>query len=95
MRPGGCIFRVSAPNARQVAVAGLFIQWSAAADLMMLDGNGYWSCDVAGASRGDTYKFVITDKDNKAAATNGARPNVCFVVILLRPSWSHHAFHAL
>src|SRR6185436_1678716 len=56
---GGVAFRVWAPFASGVAVAGSFNGWDAAAHPLTLESHGYWSADVAGASAGDEYKFVI------------------------------------
>ncbi len=56
---GGVGFRVWAPFAESVSVAGDFNQWSAAANLMASEGNGYWSTDVPGAQVQQEYKFVI------------------------------------
>lgn len=57
--PGGATFRVWAPNAAGVAVAGSFNNWSKQTNPMAAEGNGYWSTDVAGAESGDGYKYVI------------------------------------
>jgi 1,4-alpha-glucan branching enzyme len=57
--PGGAAFRVWAPNAEQVYVAGTFNQWSKTASPLAREGNGYWSTDVSGAKVGDQYKYVI------------------------------------
>jgi 1,4-alpha-glucan branching enzyme len=57
---GGVAFRVWAPNATSVAVAGDFNAWSATATPMASEGSGgTWSVDVAGAGDGDGYKYVI------------------------------------
>lgn len=55
----GVTFRVWAPFARSVAVAGTFNGWSQTANPLFTEGNGYWSVDVNGAKVGDQYKFVI------------------------------------
>jgi 1,4-alpha-glucan branching enzyme len=57
--PGGTAFRVWAPFASSVTVAGTFNGWSEDADPLASEGNGYWSCEVAGASAGHEYEFVI------------------------------------
>ncbi len=57
--PGGTAFRVWAPNAEQVCVAGVFNNWSPSTTPLAGEGNGYWSSDVAGAKLGDQYKFVV------------------------------------
>jgi 1,4-alpha-glucan branching enzyme len=59
--PGGVTFRVWAPFASGVAVAGSFNGWDAAAAPLAAETDGYWSLDVAGAALGDQYKFVITN----------------------------------
>jgi 1,4-alpha-glucan branching enzyme len=57
--PGGTAFRVWAPHAQSVAVAGSFNGWSTNAHPLASEGNGYWSCEVPGASPGNPYKFVL------------------------------------
>lgn len=56
---GGVAFRVWAPFATSVAVAGEFNSWSGTANPLASEGNGYWSVDVSGASAGQYYKFVV------------------------------------
>ncbi|HEY7768345.1 alpha-amylase family glycosyl hydrolase, partial [Longimicrobium sp.] len=55
----GTTFRVWAPNANQVAVAGDFNGWDASASPLAPEGNGNWSADVPGARDGHQYKYVI------------------------------------
>ena len=62
--PGGAAFRVWAPFAPAVFVAGTFNQWSATANPFASEGNGYWSVEVPGAGVGDEYQFVIPDGGN-------------------------------
>lgn len=57
---GGVAFRVWAPFASTVSVAGSFNGWSATAAPLAHEGGGYWSTDVPGARVGDQYKFVLT-----------------------------------
>jgi len=57
----GTTFRVWAPNASAVKVAGSFNGWSATANPLASEGNGHWSVDVAGAGEGQEYKFVIVN----------------------------------
>ena len=59
--PGGASFRIWAPHASGVAVAGSFNGWDPTAAPLALEGIGYWSVDVPGAAVGDEYKFVITN----------------------------------
>jgi 1,4-alpha-glucan branching enzyme len=56
---GGTAFRVWAPFADGVRVAGTFNDWSDSAAPLASEGNGYWSVDVDGAGPGDEYKYVI------------------------------------
>jgi 1,4-alpha-glucan branching enzyme len=63
--PGGAAFRVWAPFATAVFVAGTFNQWSITANSFASEGNGYWYVEVLGAKVGDEYQFVIR---------NGAQP---------------------
>lgn len=57
----GVTFRVWAPFASSVAVAGSFNGWSVSANPLASEGNEFWSADIAGAKVGDQYKFYITD----------------------------------
>jgi 1,4-alpha-glucan branching enzyme len=61
--PGGAAFRVWAPFAADVSVAGTFNEWDAAANPLAHEGNGYWSVNVPGAQVGHHYKFVIRNGD--------------------------------
>jgi len=56
-------FRVWAPFARTVSVAGSFNQWDANTHSLTSEGNGYWSTDVKGAKVGDRYKFVLVNPE--------------------------------
>jgi len=56
---GGVTFRVWAPFADAVCVAGDFNDWSADAQSLASEGNGYWSADVPDAAVGHGYKYVI------------------------------------
>jgi 1,4-alpha-glucan branching enzyme len=57
----GVSFRLWAPFADNVSVAGIFNQWSDSATPLTSEGNGLWSTDAA-ASIGDEYKFVLRGK---------------------------------
>ena len=61
---GGVTFRVWAPNARSICVAGEFNQWSKTATPLFSEENGYWSVDEATAKVRQQYKFVITNRDS-------------------------------
>lgn len=56
---GGVTFRVWAPNAQRVFVAGTFSGWAPAVHPLARDADGYWSADIAAARPGDRYKFRI------------------------------------
>jgi 1,4-alpha-glucan branching enzyme len=55
----GVTFRVWAPNATSVHVAGSFNGWSTTQNALVAEGNGYWSRDVLWVAAGSQYKFVI------------------------------------
>lgn len=55
----GVTFRVWAPNAREVRVAGDFNNWNSTEPKLVSEGNGYWSLDYRNAEAGDQYKYVI------------------------------------
>ena len=60
---GGAAFRVWAPFAVEVTVAGSFNSWSATTNPLASEGNGYWSADVPGVKIGHQYKFVLRNGD--------------------------------
>lgn len=60
----GTAFRVWAPFADNVSVAGTFNDWSQTANPLARENNGYWSADVPGAKVGDEYKYVIVNRDS-------------------------------
>lgn len=60
---GGVAFRVWAPHAESAAVVGDFNDWSADADPLESEGNGYWYCEVGAAEVGQEYKFVVRNGD--------------------------------
>jgi len=60
----GVTFRVWAPFAQQIAVAGEFNNWSTNANMLVYEGNGYWSVDTPGATVGQQYKFVMFNPVN-------------------------------
>ncbi len=67
---GGAAFRVWAPFAAEVSVAGSFNSWSAATNPLASEGNGYWSADVPGVKVGHQYKFVIRNGDQSLWRVN-------------------------
>jgi len=55
----GTTFRVWAPHASSVNVAGTFNSWSTTTNPLASEENGWWSVDIAGASLYDQYRYVI------------------------------------
>jgi len=55
----GTTFRVWAPSASGVRVAGSFNGWNGSSAPLASEGNGHWSLDVRDVVAGDTYRFVI------------------------------------
>jgi 1,4-alpha-glucan branching enzyme len=62
---GGTAFRVWAPFANGVFVAGTFNNWSETDHPLVFEGNGCWSADVLSAKAGDEYRYVIINGGNK------------------------------
>jgi 1,4-alpha-glucan branching enzyme len=60
----GVAFRVWAPHADAVFVAGDFNEWSIDADELADEGNGYWYADVAQARPGQQYKYALKVGDS-------------------------------
>lgn len=55
----GTAFRVWAPFASAVYVAGDFNNWSTTANPLASENNGYWSVDFPGAEEKQKYRYVI------------------------------------
>ena len=63
---GKTVFRVWAPNAVEVAVAGEFNGWSDSSDRMYrINGGDIWEAFVDGVNLYDSYKYCITAKNGK------------------------------
>lgn len=58
-------FRVWAPNAVSVAVAGDFNGWNESADVMEQISPGIWEAVIDGVNIYDCYKYVITAEDGR------------------------------
>ena len=56
---GGTAFRVWAPFASAVNVAGDFNNWSTTKNPLASENNGYWSVDVPAAIEGQKYRYII------------------------------------
>ena len=65
--PGGVTFRVWAPFATSVVVAGTFNNFNPSQAELSREPSGYWSTDVDGAKLGDQYKFVFTGPNRPGA----------------------------
>ena len=61
----GVAFRVWAPNAVSVSVAGTFNGWSADASPLAREDDGCWSGDVEGAGVGAEYRFLVRTADGR------------------------------
>lgn len=62
----GVLFRVWAPNAKQVSVVGEFNGWRPGKTLMSnAEGSGVWQCFVEGLQQYDTYKYCITTQEDE------------------------------
>jgi 1,4-alpha-glucan branching enzyme len=58
--PGGVTFRVFAPFAQSVGLAGTFNGWSPTSTPLAPEGSsGNWSLDVPAAGPGDEYRFIM------------------------------------
>ncbi|MBX3012996.1 MAG: alpha amylase C-terminal domain-containing protein [Caldilineaceae bacterium] len=55
----GVLFRVWAPNATSVHVAGSFNDWADSAHPLSAEGDGYWAGLIENAKAGDQYKYVL------------------------------------
>jgi 1,4-alpha-glucan branching enzyme len=62
----GTTFRLWAPFAGSVAVAGEFNNWSLTANPLFSELNDFWSVDVPVAAPGQMYKFVIQNSASPA-----------------------------
>ena len=62
---GGVCFRVWAPNAKWVGVAGDFNGWQPENAQMVKISGGVWECTVEGVKKFDSYKFVIGAEDGR------------------------------
>ena len=64
----GYLFRVWAPNAKQVAVMGDFNGWDDADHPMTRLDGGVWECFIPGLQRYDTYKYAVHTGDGRVLA---------------------------
>ena len=101
-RTGGTVFRVWAPNAAAVAVAGGWNGWSEKADPMeKISEGGVWERFVPNVGAGELYKLAITPKNGKPfmkadpyAFHNETRPATASVVYAPEYEWNDSAWMA-
>lgn len=62
---GGTAFRVWAPHAERVFVAGDFNEWSPDGAPLAAEANGYWSLNVPGVRVGAKYKFRVINGEQE------------------------------
>jgi 1,4-alpha-glucan branching enzyme len=74
--PAGTTFRVWAPNATAVRVAGTFNNWNSTSHPLVSEGNGYWSADVNFCYAGAQYKYVITGSSGTVWRTDSRSADV-------------------
>ena len=65
VHPEGVAFRVWAPNAKKVYVAGTFNDWSEQSYPLTPEENGYWAANVPEAKIGDQYRYLIVNGSQK------------------------------
>lgn len=62
----GAVFRVWAPNAQRISVAGSFNGWNEDANYMyMLEDSGIWECRISGVKQWDSYKYCVIGADGR------------------------------
>lgn len=94
----GVAFRVWAPHADAVCVAGSFNAWSADAHPMAWEGDGYWYAEIASAAIGAEYRYRIVHGDKQLLRIDPyARQVTCSVVnaVVYDPhfDWAGDDFH--
>ncbi len=62
----GTVFRVWAPNAKNVHITGNFCNWQKSAEYEMkkISDSGIWELFAPGIKEGELYKYIITAADN-------------------------------
>lgn len=62
----GAVFRVWAPNAQRISVAGSFNGWNEDANYMYkLEDSGIWECRIAGVKQWDSYKYCVIGQNGR------------------------------
>ena len=94
---GGVTFRVWAPNASSVRVAGSFNGFSTTANPLVAEpgGTGIWSVDVPGASDGQQYKYFIngsTYKQDPRSRKQVSSTGNCYIYNTTNFNWAGDTF---
>ena len=63
LRGNTAVFRVWAPNAKDVSVVGDFNEWNPDSDRMENIGDGIWERKIKGLKKYDIYKYAVTGED--------------------------------
>lgn len=71
----GTIFRLEAPQATQVSIAGCFNEWDPTANPLERDDEGIWSCSLAIEPGEHEYRFVVDGAWCDDPANICKRPN--------------------
>ena len=61
----GAVFRVWAPEAVSVSVAGEFNSWNTESHRMNKIADGIWETEISGLKQYDTYKYAVMGKDGE------------------------------
>ncbi len=85
LNSAGVMFRLYAPNARSVRIAGDFNDWNDQTTFMNRNPLGYWELFVEGLKEYARYKYVIEQKDGKLVEK--ADPYGFYNE--LRPAWTN------
>ncbi len=57
------VFRVWAPNAKEISVVGDFNGWNMGAHKMDRVGAGIWQCEIEGVEEYQCYKYAVTSRE--------------------------------
>lgn len=107
---GAVYFRVWAPSAESVSVAGSFNAWAHDAHPLRHEGDGYWGGRVDGAKAGDEYRYVLRNGEHElvrndpyARAVTDSQGNSLVVAVPKRdgepafvtPAWNEMVIYEL
>ena len=65
VKKGYTLFRVWAPNAKQVSVVGDFNGWDSSTNPMVSISGGVWEAKIKNLNKFDTYKYAVTSADGR------------------------------